>query len=650
MVNFEEKTPKVFEQLKSSVYKTLETYSNVHRGTGHNSIITTALFDQARDIFLDHLKLNKKKYVVVFCSPRRLNIFKSQLKKKDYQVISSKDFGLALGIRALVAKKKELRKCPVIYTGGGMIKHVTFNSVVWADLPERFEAGTPSTINIITLAIAIQLVEKYGIFFKKPDQAQKFTPNEILYEDDSLEYSGKELLNNIKELLIGYKTIVPTIEGFQPFINLDNAASTPTFIPIWDTYCKALTQSTESSQEVILEVKKICSAFLNAPLEKYDVIFTSNTTEAINFVAQSLRQTTYKKTSPVIINTVLEHHSNELPFRYLPDSTLIRIAIDDNGFIDLRELEATLTEYNKDCKHGNKRVQIVAVSGVSNVLGTYNDLQKISQITHKYGANLLVDGAQIVAHHQIDLDKLNIDYFAFSGHKNYAPFGSGALIAKKGQLKFRGDELKEIRSSGEENVSGVAALGKALLLLEKIGIDIVEDYEKELTQLTLNGLNRMKDVEVFGILKPSSNKFSKRGSIISFSLKTVPHNLAAKELAETGGIGIRSGCFCAHILVQQILKVQQIRILGAEMTSIIIPEKTRMCTPGLLRISFGIENDKNDVDVLLKTIEIIMKKPRSPINKLLSYTYNGTLFVPKTKTEERIKGFVKLIAKKVYSN
>ena len=85
------------------------------------------------------------------------------------------------------------------------------------------------------------------------------------------------------------------------------------------------------------------------------------------------------------------------------------------------------------------------------------------------------------------------------------------------------------------------------------------------------------------------------------------------------------------------------------MTSIIIPEKTRMCTPGLIRVSFGIENDESDVDILLKTIGTIMKKPRSQINKLLSYTYNGTLFVPKTKTEERIKGFVKLIVKKVYS-
>jgi selenocysteine lyase/cysteine desulfurase len=650
MENFEVKTTNALTQLKSAIYKVLETYSNVHRGTGHNSIITTALFDRAREIILEHLGLNKKKYVVVFCSPRRLKKFKLQLKLEDYHVLSSREYGLSIGIRALVAKKKSLRKCSVIFTGGGMIKHVTSKSVIWADIPERFEAGTPSTINIISLAKIIQITENYGMFTNKPDTTKAISPAEILYQDNVFEYSGKELLLQLKKLLIGYNAIVPTMEGFRSFINLDNAASTPTFLPVWDTYCKALEQTGENSQEIIHEVKKICSNFLDAPLGKYDVIFTLNTTEAINLVAQSLSRTLYEKTKPVIINTVLEHHSNELPFRYLPGSSLIRIAIDENGFVDLNELETILIEYNKDYKHGNKRVQIVAISGVSNVLGTYNDLQTISQITHKYGANLLVDGAQIVAHHKVNIDKLNIDYFAFSGHKNYAPFGCGALIAKKGNLKFKTDELDKIRSSGEENLAGIAALGKALLLLDKIGINIVEDFEKELTQLTLNGLNKMKNVEIFGVKETDSPKFNKRGSIVSFSLKTIPHNLAAKELAEYGGIGIRSGCFCAHILVQQLLKVQQIRILGAEMTSIIIPEKTRMCTPGLLRVSFGIENDAKDVDILLKTIEIIMKKPRSQINKLLSYTYNGTLFVPKTKTEERIKGFVKLITKKVYSS
>jgi len=650
MGNIKVKPINAFALLKHSIYKVLETYSNVHRGTGHYSMITTALFDQAREIVLEHLKLNKKKYVVVFCSPQRLNIFKTQLKLTDYHVISSKDFGLALGLRALAVKKKSLRKCSVIYTGGGIIKQVTPNSVIWADIPERFEAGTPSTVNIITLAKAIQLTKKYRKINEESDTTQLLSPVEILYKNKVLEYSGKELLLKLKNLLIGNNIIVPTIEGLRPFINLDNAASTPSFLPIWDTFCSVLKQQDTNSQEIINEVRKICSNFLKAPLEKYEIIFASNTTEAINLVALNLTRSLREKDEPVIINTILEHHSNDLPFRYIPNSLLIRIAIDDEGFIDLNKLESVLKEYNVDHKHGNKRVKIVAVSGVSNVLGTYADLQSISRITHQNDAHLLVDGAQIVAHHQINIDELDIDYFAFSRHKNYAPFGSGALIVKRGYLKFKENELDEIISSGEENLVGIATMGEALFLLKKIGMEIVEDYEKDLTFLTLKGFNEIKDVEVFGVKDQNSSRFNNRGSIVSFSLKTVPHNLAAKELAEYGGIGIRNGCFCAHILIQQILKIQKIRSLGSEMTSIIIPEKTRMCLPGLLRVSFGIENDATDVETLLKTIETIMKKQRSQINKLLGYAYNGTLFVPKTKTEQKMRSFVNLLVKKVYSN
>ncbi len=225
-----------------------------------------------------------------------------------------------------------------------MIKHVTSNSVIWADIPERFEAGTPSIINIITLAKAIQLAEKYGKIISENNATNVLSPAEILYQDKVLEYSGKKLLLKLKNLLIGKNIIVPTIEGLRPFINLDNAASTPTFFPIWDTFCNVLKQPGKISQEIIKEVRKICSNFLNAPLEKYDILFTSNTTEAINLVALSLTRSLREKDEPVIINTVLEHHSNELPFRYIPNSSMIRIQIDDDGFIDLNELETILKE------------------------------------------------------------------------------------------------------------------------------------------------------------------------------------------------------------------------------------------------------------------------------------------------------------------
>ncbi|MFW9824107.1 MAG: aminotransferase class V-fold PLP-dependent enzyme, partial [Candidatus Thorarchaeota archaeon] len=484
----EEESSESLKKLKKSVYTLLETYSNVHRGTGHNSMITTALFEHARQIILSYLKLDNKNYVVVFCSPRRVSIFKFQLKPSDYLVISSEDYGLPLGIRALAVKKKSLQKCSSIYTGGGMIRHVTSNTVVWADVPERFESGTPSIVNIITLAIAIQLGDFYGKSFSEDLNHQILTPDEILYQDDLMDYSGKELLKKMKKSLVGYKARVPTINGFQHFINLDNAASTPTFLPIWDTYSKTLSQYNKNSQKLILEVKSICSELLGAPLDKYSIIFTSNTTEAINLVAHSLRRSLKKKKDTVIINSELEHHSNELPFRYISNSSLIRISIDDEGFINLNELEDILKQYNEEHKYGIKRVKMVAVCGVSNVLGTYNDLKLISEITHKYNAQLLVDGAQLVAHHKVNINKLDIDYFAFSGHKVYAPFGSGVLIVKKGYLNFNDNELKDIESSGEENLVGIATLGKALFLLNKISMETIEEYEKKLTRLAIKKL------------------------------------------------------------------------------------------------------------------------------------------------------------------
>jgi len=649
MDNSEKETSGAFKKLERAVYMVLKTYSNVHRGTGHNSIVTTALYEQARKIFLEYLQLNKNKYVVFFCSPLRSKIFKAQLKSNHYHILSSQDFGLPLGVRAIAVKKKTLRKCSVIYTGGGMIKHVTSNYVVWADLPERFEAGTPNIVNVIAFATALQSIKNPDKVFKRKPANWIKSSREILYQDEFVEYSGKELLFELQKLLIGQDIKVPTKAGRKKFINLDNAASTPSFLPIWNTYCQALRQPEEIHQEIIKDVRDICAKFLNAPVEKYDIVFTSNTTEAINIVARSLTKLSKKNIKPVIVNTLLEHHSNELPFRYVPGASLIRISVDDEGFIDLKELEGILLDYNQDHKYGTERIQIVALSGVSNVLGTLNDLQSISRIIHKYGAKLLVDGAQIVAHHKIDISDINIDFFAFSGHKSYAPFGSGVLVVKKGNLTFDVNEINKIKSSGEDNVIGITTLGKAILLLERIGIDVIEDYEKELTRIALNGLNKIRGVEIFGVKSPSSIKFNNRGGIISFNLKKVPHNLAAKELAEYGGIGVRNGCFCAHMLIQQILKIQQIRIIGARMTSIIIPKMTGMCLPGTLRVSFSIENDETDVVCLLNTIKKINQKPRSKINKLLGYTNNGTLFVPRTKTEEKIRSYVNSITKTVYS-
>ena len=209
---------KASKELEKAIYTALETYSNVHRGTGLNSMITTALFERAREIILEYLELDNK-YVVVFCSPLRVEKFKTQLNPESYFIVSSKDFGLPLGVRAIAVRKKVLRKCPAYYTGGGMIKHVTSNSVIWADIPERFEAGTPNIVNVIALAKSIQLVKMYGQIFKGKQPGTEQSAYEIVYDDEILELSGIKLLAKVRDSLIGRDIRVPTVEGIKNFLN-----------------------------------------------------------------------------------------------------------------------------------------------------------------------------------------------------------------------------------------------------------------------------------------------------------------------------------------------------------------------------------------------------------------------------------------------
>ena len=146
----------------------------------------------------------------------------------------------------------------------------------------------------------------------------------------------------------------------------------------------------------------------------------------------------------------------------------------------------------------------MAVSGASNVLGVFNDLAEIGRIVHRYGARLLVDAAQLVAHRKVEMEACGIDYLAFSAHKVYAPFGTGVLVVRKGLLSFSPAELELIRSSGEENVGGIAALGKALVLLQRIGLDVIQEEEQALTGRALRGLAQIPGLKIYGIKDPDS--------------------------------------------------------------------------------------------------------------------------------------------------
>jgi len=601
-----------FAELGQGVHAALETYSNVHRGSGHKSMVSTHLYEQARDIVLDYLNLDKDKYEVIFCSPRRAEALKALLNPANYQIMSSQEIGLSLGVRALAVKRKALPRGTPFQTGGGTARLVSPGWVIWAMTPDKFEAGTPAIINIIAFARALQLIRHFGNETFMVEAAGKLTAREILYHDEFEGFSGRELLNELRQTLIGRSVLVPTAEGLRPYINLDNGASTPTFTPVWNAVCKTWRQPEQVQQEIIREVRSICAEVLGAPLTAYDVIFTSNTTEAINLAAESFIRKSEQGIEPVVLNTLLEHNSNDLPWRKAPHFSLIRLPVDPEGFVDLKGLDALLCAYNRKGQHGKKRIRLVAVSGASNVLGVFNDLSEISRIAHVYGALLLVDAAQLVAHRKVEMERWGIDYLAFSAHKVYAPFGTGVLLVRKGLLRFSSAEMELIRSSGEENAGGIAALGKMLLLLQRIGLDLIQEEEQILTAKALNGLEQIDGLTIYGIKNPSSPRFLYKGGVIVFALKNIFANRIAPELAERGGIGVRFGCHCAHMLVKYLVHVPPFLEQFQGLLLNIFPKLT---LPGLARVSLGIGNSEEDIDTLIRVLDGIVSQPRNPRQK-----------------------------------
>ncbi len=596
-----------FDALERGVYAALETYSNVHRGSGLNSLVSTRLFERARGIVLEHMGLSSGKHVVIFGTPRTAETLTAQLEPGRYGIASSRDVGLPLGVRALAVERKALPTSLPFVTGGGTARLVAPDWVIWADAPYRFEAGTPPIVNIIAFARALLLTRHLGVDVFENPTAETLTAAEILRHDELDRYTGRELLNALRQTLIGRGVRVPTVGGARPYVNLDNGASTPTFEPIWTAVRQTWRQPKHVQQAVVEEVKSVVADVLGAPSAEYDLIFTSNTTEAINLVAESASTGAEPGAEPVVVNTLLEHNSNELPWRLVPGASLIRLPMDAEGFVDSSELEAILRAYNERGEHGQQRVRLVAVSGASNVLGTFNDLADIGRIAHRYGARLLVDAAQLVAHRKVAMACSGIDYLAFSAHKAYAPFGTGVLLARRGLLNFSPDRMERIRSSGEENVGGIAALGKALVLLQRIGLDVIQEEEQAMTARALLGMGRVPGLKIYGIANPESSTFVHKGGVIPFDVKGVLSHTVARELAARGGIGVRSGCHCAHLTVKRMLGVPS---WAERLQGVILTVLRRFELPGVVRVSLGIENGEEDVDTLIQVLGGVARQPK----------------------------------------
>ena len=352
----------------------------------------------------------------------------------------------------------------------------------------------------------------------------------------------------------------------QPLIYLDNAATTQKpkqVIEAITNYYQAYnanvyrgihTLSGEST-EVFDSVRQQVADFIGAK-EKEEIVFTSGTTGSINDCARSL--SFLIEEGDEILLTTMEHHSNIIPWQQLAKEkgAHLRYAeLSSDGEMDLEDFKEKLTSNTK----------IVAFTHVSNTLGTINPVKKMTQLAHEVGAIVVVDGAQAVSHFQIDVEELDVDFYAFSAHKMYGPTGIGVLYGKRKWLEafnpanFGGEMIEYVGENestwaaiphkfeaGTPNISGVIGLGAAIRYIENIGLKNIEAYEQKLTNYLLAQLEEIEWVQVYGPLASKS-----RSGVVMFNLEDVhSHDLATA--LDLDGIAIRAGHHCAQILMRRL--------------------------------------------------------------------------------------------------
>ena len=329
------------------------------------------------------------------------------------------------------------------------------------------------------------------------------------------------------------------------------------------------------------ESRESVRKFINASSVS-EIIFVRGTTEAINLVATSYGNSKIGEGDEIIISA-LEHHSNIVPWQMLCERTgakLKVIPINDKGEILFDEFEKLLTE----------RTKIVSIMHISNALGTINPIKEIIARAHSYNIPVLIDGAQSTQHCKIDVQELGCDFFAFSGHKIFGPTGIGVLYGKEKLLEemppyHGGGEMIETVTfekttynklpykfeAGTPDISGPIGLASAIDYINKIGIDNIADYEKELLEYGTSELMKIEDLRIIGTAE-------KKASVISFLTGNI-HPYDIGTILDHQGIAIRTGNHCAEPLMR------------------------RLGVPGTVRASFAFYNTKEEIDLLVKGIQ-----------------------------------------------
>lgn len=377
----------------------------------------------------------------------------------------------------------------------------------------------------------------------------------------------------------------------KPIVYLDNAATTqkPSIVIEAESYYYRHTNAnvhrgihtlSQQATEAFEAARSALQQLINAR-HAHEIIFVHGTTEAINLVAQSYGRSRLKADDEIIISA-MEHHSNIVPWQMLCQQTgaILRIVpVNDNGELDMSAYQALL----------NPNTKLVAITHVSNTLGTINPVKTIIQYAHAQHVPVLLDGAQAIAHMQVDVQDLDCDFYAFSGHKLYGPTGIGVLYGKADLLEKMppyqggGDMIRTVSftgttynklpykfEAGTPNIAGVVGLGTAVGYLSEIGLDTISKHEQSLLDYATEQISSIPDIRIIG------NATDKTG-IISWVLADMhPHDIGT--FLDRQAIAVRTGHHCTMPLME------------------------RFGVPATVRASFALYNTKNEVDKLVNAI------------------------------------------------
>lgn len=430
--------------------------------------------------------------------------------------------------------------------------------------------------------------------------------------------------SNYRDLFVGLEVEVPLLDGTRRrYINFDNAASTPPlkavqeavddFLVYYSSVHRGTGFKSQLSTHAYEQARQITLRFVGADPARHTCIFGKNTTEAINKLARRFPFTSRRN---VVLTSGMEHHSNDLPWRAAAQT--VHVELTPDGRLDEMDFDRQLDKYRD-------QVALVTITGASNVTGFINPIHRLAEKAHAAGAQICVDCAQLTPHRKVEMgsldDPAHLDYISISAHKLYAPFGTGALVGRRdtfeqGDPDMRGGGTVEIvtlddvvwsdpperEEAGSPNTVGAVAMAAALCQLESIGMAEVSRHEADLTAYALEKLVAIPGVQVYGDRDPANA--SQRLGVIPIGLQAAPHFLAASVLGYEFGIGVRSGCFCAHPYILHLLgltpeEARRVRL------AMLAGDKRDM--PGMIRASFGLYNTIDEIDILVEALACIQK-------------------------------------------